>query len=43
MTPKEKIALLQDFVEYCENALDISNLPKITCTVLVGTEMEKET
>ena len=29
MTSKEKIALLQDFVEYCENALDISNLPKI--------------
>jgi len=29
MTPKEKIALLQDFVEYCENALDIKNLPKI--------------
>ena len=29
MTPKEKIALLKDFVEYCENALDIKNLPKI--------------
>ena len=29
MTPKEKIALLQDFVEYCENSLEIRNLPKI--------------
>lgn len=29
MTPKEKIALLKDFVEYCENALDIKNLPKV--------------
>jgi hypothetical protein len=29
MTAKEKISLIQDFVEYCENSLDIKNLPKI--------------
>jgi len=29
MTPKEKIAIIKDFVEFCENEINIEELPKI--------------
>jgi len=29
MTPKEKIAIIKDFVEFCENQINIEELPKI--------------
>jgi Zn-dependent peptidase ImmA (M78 family) len=29
MTPKEKIAIIKDFVEFCENEINIEQLPKI--------------
>ena len=29
MTPKEKIAIIKDFVEFCEKELSIEELPKI--------------